>query len=406
MRGLLIAAMLAAAVPARGQSNVGAGPLTMVLPDVEPAASVLSWGPVRLAPGVQVPEIGYDSNVFYEAVDPKEDWMVSVMPDVLAYSRLRLLRISAYAGVNMTYYGTYASERSVSDQYRGRVDVLLSRIRPFVGGGYVTERTKPNGEINVRADRLDTELSGGVAFDWSPSSRVYGAAARLTTEYQSTDQYEGVPLDQALNRDNYGYSAGFQTALTPLTSLTLKGSLSQDRFRESPERDADNGEVTAEFVFSPQAVLRGTARVGFKDFRSNDPTVDPYTGVVLGAGLVVPIMDMARVDIGVLRDTQYSFEEEEAYYVENTFDLTYTHLIFGNFDVQGRGAWSGFTYGNREGQSARRDTLTTWLVGVGYNLQNRTRLSVQFEDAERRSPELADRNYSRRRLFFSWSYRL
>jgi hypothetical protein len=401
-----MAALLAVAVPARGQSNVGAGPLTMVLPDTEPAASVLSWGPVRLAPGLQIREVGYDTNVFFEAEDPKEDWMASAMPDLLAYTRLRLFRISAYAGVDFTYYGTYASERSVSDQYRGRVDVLLSKIRPFVGGGYVTERTKPNGEINVRADRLETELSGGVAFDWSPTSRVYGAAGRVATEYRPTEQYEGVALDQSLNRDAYAYSAGFQTALTPLTSLTLKGSLSQDRFRESPERDADTAEVSGEFVFSPQAVLRGTARVGFKDFRANDPAVDPYTGVVLGAGLIVPIMDTARFDFGVLRDTQYSFDEAEAYYVENTFDVTYTHLIFGSVDVQGRGAWSRFDYGNREGQAARRDSLTTWLVGVGYNLQNRTRMSVQFEDARRRSPELAERNYSRRRLFFSWSYTL
>lgn len=378
----------------------------MVLPDVEPATAVLSWGPVRLAPGLQVREIGYDTNVFYEPVDPKEDWVVSVMPDLLAYSRLRLLRFSAYTGVDLTYYNTYSSERSVSDQYRGRVDFLLSRIRPFVGAGYLTERTKPNGEINVRADRRETELSGGIAFELSPTSRLYGAGGRVTTEYRSTEQYEGVALDRALNRNAYGYSAGLQTSLTPLTSLTLSGSLTQDRFRAAPERDADTGQAAAEFVFSPQAVLRGTARIGFKDFRPNDPAVDPYTGIVVGAGLVVPILDMARINIGVLRDMQYSFEEAEAYYVENTFDVSYTQLIFGSFDVQGRGAWSGFDYGNREGQPDRRDSLTTWSVGVGYNLQNRTRMSVQFEDAERRSPELAERNYDRRRLFFSWTFTL
>jgi hypothetical protein len=33
-------------------------------------------------------------------------------------------------------------------------------------------------------------------------------------------------------------------------------------------------------------------------------------------------------------------------------------------------------------------------------------MAVQFEDAERRSPELAERNYDRRRLFFSWTFTL
>ena len=402
----LAAAVLQAAAPAAAQSNVGAGPLTVGLPDTEPAAAVIAWGPVRLAPGLTVHELGYDDNVFMEAEDPKDDWLVSATPDLQLFTRLRLFRIAAYTGVNLTYYDTYTSERSVSEQYRGRVDVLLSNIRPFVGGGWVTQRTRPNGEISVRADQLLTEVSGGVAYDLSSTSRFWGSAERVTTEYRTTEQFEGVPLDESLNRNAFTYQGGLQTALTPLTTLTISGSYTEDRFRESPERNADSFEADAEFSFAPQAVIRGNARVGIRDFRPDDPTIEPYTGLVVGVGLAVPVMDAGRFNFGVFRDAQYSFDETDAYYVENTFEVIYTHFIFGQVDLQGRGGWSGFDYGHRQGEDPRRDTLTTWAVGVGYNLRNRTRMSVQFEDAQRRSKEIADRNYDRRRVYFSWTFSL
>ena len=65
---------------------------------------------------------------------PAEDFVAAATPDVAAYARLRLLRISAYAGSDLTYYQENVSERSVGYVYRGRFDFLLSRMRPFIGG--------------------------------------------------------------------------------------------------------------------------------------------------------------------------------------------------------------------------------------------------------------------------------
>jgi len=136
---------------ASAQSSVGSGPLTSALTDVEPTVGVLSFGRVRFAPGLTVREIGWDSNVFDEPEEdsPKEDWVAAVQPDVSAFTQLRFVRISAYAGSELTYYRTYDSERSVGHAARARVDFLLSRIRPFVGAGETETRTRPNGEIDA-----------------------------------------------------------------------------------------------------------------------------------------------------------------------------------------------------------------------------------------------------------------
>src|SRR6185436_6789420 len=143
------------AAESRAQSAVGAGPLTGALSDTEPVTGVLRAGPILIAPGLTVREVGWDSNVFDEPPEesPKEDWVAAATPDISVYSRLRFLRISASAASELTYYHKYESERSVGYSARGRFDFLLSRMRPFVGGGRLDTRTRPNGEIDTRADR-------------------------------------------------------------------------------------------------------------------------------------------------------------------------------------------------------------------------------------------------------------
>jgi len=183
---LMLMGMLAIAGVAGAQSSVGAGPLTSTLADTEPTVGVLSVGPMKLAPGLVIREIGWDSNVFdeTEAEGPKDDFVVATMPDVVMFSRLRFFRLSAYAGSELNYYRQYQSEQSIGHAVRGRVDVLLSRVRPFVGAGHTRTRTRPNGEITVRANRTEQELSGGVAFELGPRSSVYGTTIRTKSTFK------------------------------------------------------------------------------------------------------------------------------------------------------------------------------------------------------------------------------
>src|SRR5687767_6215390 len=90
---MVCALSVASAVAAQG--NVGTGPLTTALTDAEPQSGTLTLGRVKLAPGVVVREIGWDSNVFDEAENPKEDFIISIAPDVSAFTRLRFLQLSA-----------------------------------------------------------------------------------------------------------------------------------------------------------------------------------------------------------------------------------------------------------------------------------------------------------------------
>ena len=402
---LIVMGVLWAGDEARAQSAVGAGPLTASLPDTEPTTGVLMVGPIRFAPGVTVREIGYDSNVFDEspAESPKEDYVVSAMPDISAFARMRLFRVSAYAGSDLTYYQKYESERSVGYSGRGRVDVLLSRVRPFIGAGRVRTRQRPNGEIDVRADRLEEELSGGVAFDLSAHSLVYASWARNRSEYANAIE-DGIDLSQTLTRERNEYQAGIKTDLTPLLSLQLYGSYHEDAFRFDPVRDTKNTSALATFRIAPEAVVTGVVTVGYKDLRPSDPFSKPFRGLTGSGAISIPILEIGRITFTGQRGTEYSFDAAEAYFVENSAYLSYTHRIAGAIDVGVRGGRSLFDYSAREAVPAHKDTLDVAAGSVGYNLRNRTRIAVNYEYSKRRSPALTSRNYDRRRIYLSWLF--
>jgi hypothetical protein len=97
---------------------------------------------------------------------PKEDWVAAATPDISALPAA-FRPHSAYAGSELTYYHEYESERSVGYSFRGRFDFLLSRMRPFVGGGRLETRTRPNGEI----DTAPTARKTSCRADWRSTSR-------------------------------------------------------------------------------------------------------------------------------------------------------------------------------------------------------------------------------------------
>lgn len=399
----LIIGLAGAVSEAGAQVSVGAGPLTGTLAETEPTAGVLSFGPLKVVPGLIIREIGWDSNVFDEpeSASPKKAYVAAIQPDVSMFTRLRFLKVSAYAGSELTYYKKFESERSVGHAVRGRVDLLFSRMRPFIAGGQTKTRARPNGEIDVRADRKDEEFSGGFAFDLSPHSLLYAAAARTRNSFEDAFQ-EGVNLGESLTRHGNDYSAGLRTDITPLLALTIFGGYREDLFSAVPLRNSESRYGTAQFRFSPEAIINGTASFTYRDMSPVDPSIRPFRGLLGSVALSYAVLEAGRLNLGLTRNLEYSFDTTEAYYLDNTALMAYTHRIVGAIDAQAKGSRSYFDYSARDNVTAHQDTFDTVAGSVGYNLRNRTRVALNYEYSRRRSLELAVRNYERRRVFLSW----
>jgi hypothetical protein len=406
VRGIAAMLVLAAAgwwPSAAAAQAYGAGPLTETLADTEPLSGVFNWGLIKFAPGFTVDELGYDSNVFDEPSNPKSDFVFRGSPDVSVFSLLRFAKISAYAGSDMLYYKDYAQERSIGHEYRARVDMMLSRFHPFFGVGQTRHRTRPNGEIDVRADEQQEEMSAGLGFDLGPHQVVFMSASRFRTDFKNGLE-DGIDLPTTLNHDSDTFSVGIRTAVTPITTLTVTGALMQDKFQSLRIRNNDLRQVTGALRIGSEAAINGVISMSYTDTKPVDPLVKPFRGMTAEGSLSYSFLEVGRFGFAINRGLQYSFDEAEAYYLENTFALYYTHRIRGELDFQVRGTKSIFDYGFREGVPARKDSLEAAGASIGYNLRNRTRVSLNYEVSRRRSPAFAERNYDRTRVYVSWLY--
>lgn len=380
------------------------GPLTEGFGEADPATFAFRLGPVLATPGLTVREVGVDTNVFDEPVDPKRDYTATVSPDLRLFMRVGVLRVSALSAADFTYYREYEEERGISRQIRVRTDLLLSRLRPWVSGAFVQTRDRLNTELDRRARRDGVEYGGGLGFEVSPKTRVYVAAARTETTFRDGEVFQGVDLAAAFNRESDVANGGLEMSLTPFTTMVLQGGVQRDRFADAPLRDSESRTASVQLQFSADAVIRGRLRIGYRDFQPVDPALARYQGVTGTAGIGFSAFGTARFDIDGTRDVEYSFEEEAGYFVQTGAVLTYTQRLFGAWDLQGRAGRSWLDYGAAQLEGARNDHVDTYAVGLGYNLQDRSRLGLNYEYTERSAPARADRRFDRQRIYGSWTY--
>jgi hypothetical protein len=385
-------------LPAAAQS------LLEALPVAEPATVGYRLGPVAVSPGFQAREIGVDTNVFDEPTNPKKDYVLAFTPTMGFYARFGFTQLFGSLATDLTWYKKYSSERGVSRQGRLRLDFGLARLRPSAGIAWVETRERPNPEIDLRARRVVTELQAKAGYDISPLLRVYLGGQAGKTRYQDSEVFADVALDAVLNRDTLAAEGGVVIAATPFTTVTVNAIRSRDTFESSPLRDSESTSGNFTATFGNDAILRGQTRVGFKQLVPVDPTLKTYKGLVSSTTLSTTGFWRGRVDLLVNRDVDYSFEEASAYFVSSLLDLAYNQRIAGAWDFEVRGSRAWLDYSAVDG-AERDDTRIIYGGGLGYNLQNQSRIGMTWEYSERQSPERPDRRYTRRRIYGSWTYR-
>jgi hypothetical protein len=393
---LAVAVLVTAAGSARAQGAPS---------DADPTAFAFRLGPVLLTPGLQINELGVDTNVFNDEFNAKRDFVFAASPDLNVFFRLRFVRFTMTTAADFRYYAKYKTERSVGQQLRGRVDFLLSRLKPYVSGERANSFARPNKEIDTRAEHLTPTIASGVYYELSPQSNIYVDVTRTGVQYRNGETFSGVALNTALNHVTYQYSGGLTTAVTPLTTLTVSGNYEESTFDFEPIRNTTSRGANAQWQFGTDAVLRGNVVVGYRDFRPVDPEVTPYKGVTANTNVAIPVLDRGSLQLGLTRDVQYSFDQAQSYFVDTAVKSTYTHRVVGPFDLQVVAALERLDYSSRLGLAPKLERLSTYAGGVGYNLKDQSRFGLSYEYERRHSNHEDVRGYVRRRIFTSWTYR-
>jgi hypothetical protein len=373
----------------------------------------IHWGALGLTPTLSVTNFGVDSNIFNDASDPKSDFTMTVTPRLQARLRAQRALFTGSVATGLVYFKTYDEERSIDYITDGRVEVDLNWLQPYASASLTETSERLNAELDARAPRTQTAISGGARFRTATKAAFVVDFKREGLDFEQGTFFEGVPLSRTLNSTIQTIEGGLEVYLTPLTTLSLVASRETDRFEQSPTRNSNTFRFMPALRMEAPAIVQGSIAIGYRRFDAIDPQVPDYTGVVVHGSLSDVIAERTKIDLSVSRDVQYSFEVTQPYYLTTGFRLSVAYQLLDAVDVRAFGGGERLAY--RDGLAApgplsagsgeRTDHVGTIGAGAGYRLLPNLRVGVDLEYAKRDS-DRPDRRYDRRRLFGSMTYGL
>ena len=311
--------------------------------------------------------------------------------------RIGRARLSTQTVFEWTYFRKAAGERSFNTSQAARLELDLATLTPFVSGGVVSTRQRPNLEIDARVRQKRTSAAAGSRVQLGGRSAIDVEVRRERVDF-GDDAFGDEVLTAALNREDTEGTVALRIELTPLTTMVVRTGVSYDVFEFSRFRDSNSLMVLPGLELKPSALVSGKALVGFRHFNGKSSSVPDFSGVVVAVDVAYVMREVTRLAVKVDRNLDYSFQADQPYFVATSVNLDAKQALGYAWDVVGRLgrarlAYQGFiASAGTEPATTQRDAITTYGVGLGRRLGDNIRVGVDV-DHWRRQSDAATRGY-------------
>ena len=366
------------------------------------------WGPLHFTPAIALSNVGVDNNVFNDRVNRVQDTTAAIGPAIMLWTKAGPARLSLKSSGQYLYFKEFENQRSWNTGNDLRLEVPLSRFKPFALVSYVNTRQRPGVEIDARA-RASTTVGGlGTNLRVSGKTTFVFSGTRTTTAFDQKETFLGAELANALNRYSDDEVLQFRYKLTPLTTFLVNAEAIQDRFALDRQRNADSIRVAPGFEFKPFALIAGHASVGFRHFNILNDRFEDYQGLTASVDVRYLLTTSTRLSALVNRDISFSYEDVTPYYTLTETGLMIDQKIRTKWDVRLSGLRD--TLGYRGVRTAaisadRTDTASILGLSFGHFLGETLRVGFDVNYYSRRS-QLASRSFDGLRAGASVTYGL
>jgi len=365
-------------------------------------------GPLALSPRFSIRNLGVDTNVFNTADRPTKDFTVTFGPGVDTWLRIGRARLSTQTLVEWAYFQESAGQRSLNTSQTGKLEFDLSSARPYVAGGMVSTRQRPNLEIDQRVRQNRVNAAAGTRVELGGRSRIDVDVRREQIDFGDDEPGDAI-VRAALNREVTEGGVTFRIDLTPLTTFVVKTGVSYDTFEFSRTRDSDSVTVLPGLEIKPSALISGKASVGYRRFDAKSPIVPDFSGVVAAVDVGYVMRESTRFGVKVDRNLDYSLQVESPYFVMTSANFDVKQALGYAWDVVARAGGARLSYqgvrldGAGEPVARQRDRFTTFGAGVGRRLGEYIRVGFDVDYSQRHSAT-AFRDYEGFKVGGSFTY--
>lgn len=375
----------------------------------DPAKVKVRIGPLWMNPSVSLTNLGVDNNVFNVPADenPQSDFTLTVTPTTDMWLRMGRTWFTGTIKEEVIWYQTYASQRAANNAYSVGWKVPLNRLTMNGSASYLRAKDRPGFEIDTRSSRTEIAYRGTVEIR-ALSKTYFGVRAeRLSENFDQDQVFLASNLRFELNRVTTTGGLSVRQQVTPLTSISIEASRSQDRFEFSSLRDSNSTAISSTISFDPYALIKGSATFGYRDFEPLSPGLPSFNGAIAAVDLSYTLLGTTRFSVRANRDVQYSYDVNQPYYLLTGFDFSIAQQLFGPVDIVGRVGLQALAYRDRVGAdialSNRTDHIQTYGGGIGYHMGKDLRLGFNV-DKSRRISDIGLRTYDNLRFGMSVTY--
>jgi hypothetical protein len=277
--------------------------------DMNPAGSV-TMGPLGVVPRIQW-RTEYDDNLYRSSV-PISDLVSTIGGGTDLRARMRRVGLSLSGTADWVHYRKLTAERGANADGTLRLDLLFTRLTPYVTTSYRNSRNRLNLEIDTRPRSQHSSVGFGSIVQLGGKAALDVSASRARVAYGATFEADGVVLRDALNRVSNQVALKLLQQVTPLTQIHVTSELSRFDFDIASPRNADTVRILG--GFESTGVINGYARAGIRILKPRDPSLPESRGTYLSVGTTATIRDRVQIGVDAQRDVAPSYRRGVAYY--------------------------------------------------------------------------------------------
>jgi hypothetical protein len=364
-------------------------------------------GPLGWTPTLTLRDAGVDSNVFNSPLTEtaKQDVTGSLTPSVDSVLTLGVMQLATQGRADFLYFERYANERAINGRVSGRMQFPTTRVHPVLTGSWERARERTGNEIDIRAPRTEMAYSAGLGAQITPRSSLTVTGGLSDLRYDEGTKFRGLDLATRLNRQTVTANATFRGALTPLTKFVVALDGARDEFTAAASHNSDNLRGFAGLEFAADAIIRGRAGIGYHKMlpRGSDRSLN-FSGWTSQAELSYTLLGRTRVTGRTSHDTSYSGLDNRPYYVSTVGGFEVTHNLVGPIDLEVRMSREILDYAATTFQPQRIDFADAMGGGVVIRLSMQTRIGFYYDDNHRHSSAGAAWKYTRQHVYTSVTY--
>jgi hypothetical protein len=386
--------------PALAQTTDDGGP--------DPATIRVRIGPLWMNPTIALPNVGVDTNVFNDPPErePKQDFTMTVSPKADLWLRMGRTWLSGSITEDVVWYQKYTTERSANHLFNVAWKAPLNRVVLSTGATWIRTKARPGFEIDARVRRREPAYAASAEVRSFARTFIGARGSWRKVAYEDVE-FLGNNLRDELDRTTTSAAITVRHELTPLTSVTFGAGRTEQRFR-SAARNSASDDYTVSFSFDPAALLKGSVTFGYTNYRPESADLPGYRGSTVDVTLAYELLSATRFTGTINRAVEFSFDNDQPYYLLTGGSLSIAQRIVGPFDLVGRATAQNLNYRSRVGdlypvQPERTDSLRSFGSGLGYRMGQDVRLGFNV-DRERRTSILPERGYKTMRYGVSLTY--